>query len=126
MRTAISLLSAVVVQLPGRLMTNRFTVKDRIDALAWNDATAAPAGASFTIHDRDAADSPEVGDYIGIYRAGERWAVWGAARQDVAITVWHRPSGSDLGCFATMQEALAAVPIASLHPATAGRRRYCS
>ena len=60
---------------------NRLTTLDRLQALDWNVATAAQAGAHLVIHDRQHDDAPEVSDYIGIYRADDRWAVWGLARE---------------------------------------------
>jgi hypothetical protein len=99
-----------------RAEPNRLTMLDRIHALEWNITHAAPAGARLAIHDRRGDDGPEVGDYIGIYRADDRWAVWGVARDGALITVWHGPSGSDLGSFSTMKDALAAVPASSIQP----------
>jgi hypothetical protein len=95
---------------------NRLTVTDRIQAAQWEASHAYPAGARLEIHDRRWDDAPEVGDYIGIYRADDRWAVWGVARNGATITVWHGPSGADLGSFNTMAAALAAVCISSIQP----------
>ena len=95
---------------------NRLTVADRVHAMTWNETIAAPAGARLTIFARQPDDGPEVGDYIGIYRADDRWAVWGATRDGGVITVWHGPSGADIGTFNSMEEALAEVPSASIAP----------
>ena len=93
---------------------NRFTAIDRIHALDWDVRSAAPAGARLTIHARRDDDAPEVGEYLSIYRANERWAAWGVARQGEMITVWYGPTGSDLGRFPSMKDALAAVSDASI------------
>ena len=109
--------SAEILSFPKlRSAANRFTIQDRMDAMAWDTAQAGPAGASLTIHDRQPADAPEVGDYLGIYRANDRWAVWGVAREGAVIKIWHGPSGADLGSFANMRHALAAIGLASIQP----------
>lgn len=115
MQTVLARRSAEIVPFVNRqCAANRFTAIDRIHALDWDMTNAAPAGARLAIHARRDDDAPEVGEYLGIYRANERWAVWGAARQGCMITVWHGPSGSDLGQFPSMKDALAAVSDASI------------
>lgn len=111
MQTVLARRSAEIVPFVNPCPANRFTAIDRIHALNWNMTNAA--GAWLAIHARRDDDAPEVGEYLGIYRANERWAVWGAARQGGVITVWHGPSGSDLGRFPSMKDALAAVSNAS-------------
>ncbi len=107
---------------PRNATSNRFTMKDRMDALAWDVAYAAPAGARLTIHARQRDDAPEVGDYIAIYRANDHWAVWGMAREGASITVWHGPTGTDLGSFTSMNDALAAVSASSIQPRAQRRK----
>lgn len=103
-------------------LANRLSLGDRIQALEWHKGETAPAGARLVIHERQLDDAPEVGDYIGIYRADECWALWGAARQGASITVWHGPSGSDLGHFTSMRDALAAVSCNFVRRRQAARR----
>jgi hypothetical protein len=98
--------------------TNRLTMMDRIHALEWEAAHANPAGARLEFHARQQDDMPEIGDYIGIYRAHEPWLVWGAARDRDTVTVWHGPSGADYGTFKSMKEALAALGSESIQPRT--------
>jgi hypothetical protein len=93
---------------------------DRIQALEWQVSHANAAGARLEIHGSQFAEASELGDYIGIYRAEEKWLIWGAARDGASITVWHGPSGSDLGAFKTMKEALAALRAESLQPRARG------
>jgi hypothetical protein len=114
-QTVLARRSAEIVPFVNKAYTaNRFTAMDRIHALDWDMTNAAPAGARLAIHARRDDDAPEVGEYLSIYRANERWAAWGAARQGPVITVWHGPSGSDLGHFPSMKDALAAVSDASI------------
>jgi hypothetical protein len=89
---------------------------DRIQALEWAVAHANPAGARLEIHGSQFAATQEMGDYIGIYRAQEPWLIWGAARNGANITVWHGPSGTDLGAFKSMKDALSALGADSLQP----------
>jgi hypothetical protein len=99
-----------------RTPKNRLTMRDRIQALEWAANHASPAGARLEIHGQLFDDAPEIGDYVGIYRAHDQWLVWGAARNGAAITVWHGPSGSDFGAFDTMKDALAALCVNSIQP----------
>ena len=107
--------------LPGRTQKNRLTMRDRIQALEWAASHANPAGARLEIHGQLFGDAPEMRDYIGIYRAHDQWLVWGAARNDAAITVWHGPSGSDLGAFESMEDALGALCMNSIQPRASRR-----
>ncbi len=103
-----------------RTRTNRLTMLDRIQALEWEVAHANPARARLEIHGSQFDDAPELGDYIGVYRADEPWLVWGATRNGASITVWHGPSGTDFGAFDSMKDALAALCAQSILP-RAGR-----
>lgn len=100
----------------SRHQKNRLTMRDRIQALEWAANYANPAGARLEIHGQLFEDAPDIGDYIGIYRAHDQWLVWGAARDGAAITVWHGPSGNDFGAFDTMKDALAALCVNSIQP----------
>ncbi len=85
---------------------NRFTAADRAALLSWE---ANGQGIRLAIHRRRDDDPPEVGEFASIYQDDARWAAWGAARQGGAIRVWRARDGRDIGRFATMPEALAAV-----------------
>jgi hypothetical protein len=114
--------SAQILPFPVRLaqprlaQDNRLSMMDRIHALEWAAAHASPAGARLEFHGQQADNGPEIGDYIGIYRAHEPWLVWGAARDGDTITVWHGPNGSDFGTFDSMKDALAALCAKSIQP----------
>ena len=95
---------------------NRFTTADRAALLSWE---MQGTGVRLAIHQRRDDDPPEVGEFASIYQGEARWAAWGAARQGRAIRVWRAGDGRDIGHFATMREALAAVT----GPAAAQRRR---
>ena len=86
---------------------NRFTAADRMELLDWE--ARDPEGVRYAIYNRRHDDPPEVGEFASIYPANGRWAAWGAVRQGRAISVWRARDGRDIGRFATMSEALAAV-----------------
>ncbi len=88
---------------------NWFTLLDRAQALRWEADEAAARGVRLAIHRRQQDDPPEVGDFLSIYPANEVWAAWGVARRGQSLRLWRSANGADIGEFATMQEALAAV-----------------
>lgn len=96
-------------------MPNCFTTADRLELLRWESHNAGRA--RLAIHKRRHDDPPEIGEFASIYPRDGRWADWGAVRQGRAISVWRARDGRDIGRFATMGEALAA-----LGGATAKRR----
>ena len=99
--------------IPFRRLENRFTTADR---LALAHLQARDHSVRLAIHNRRHDDPPEVGEFASIYPANGRWAAWGAVRQGRAISVWRSRDGRDIGRFATMSEALAAVTGAAAQP----------
>ena len=87
--------------------TNRFTTADRMELLTWQ--AGERGGVRLAIYARRHDDPPEVGEFASIYPPDGCWAAWGAVRQGRAISVWRARDGRDIGHFATMGEALAAV-----------------
>jgi hypothetical protein len=61
------------------------------------------------IHDRDEGDACEVGNFLSVYRCGQAWSRWGFARAGRAIRAWCCLTGADVGQFACLDDALAAV-----------------
>ncbi len=122
-RKSAEILPFTARSVPSRIaQKNRLTMQDRMQALEWEAAHANPAGARLETHSRRPDDAPELGDYIGIYRAHEPWLIWGVARHSTGITVWHGPSGTDFGTFETMKGALAAIGAESIQPRTGAGR----
>jgi hypothetical protein len=56
--------------------------------------------------------SPELGDFILIYRRDAVWAAWGVGCCDGGFMVWRPASGATTGWFAQIAEALASIPVA--------------
>jgi hypothetical protein len=105
-----SLVGATVLRFPPKPRPeNWLTLLDRAQALRWEADEAATRGVRLAIHRRQEDDPPEVGDFVSIYRANEVWAAWGVARRGPSLRLWRSANGADIGEFATMQEALAAV-----------------
>ncbi len=100
--------SATIIPFPIRSGNdNRFTTADRMELLRWE--AGGGSGIRLAIYNRLDDDPPEVGEFASIYPANGAWAAWGAVRQGRAIRVWRARDGRDIGRFATMGEALAAV-----------------
>ena len=93
---------------------NRFTTADRLELLRWE--AARTDGVRFAIHNRRPDDAPEVGEFASLYPPNASWAAWGAVRQGRAIAVWRSGDGRDIGRFATMGEALAALSSSTRKP----------
>ena len=100
--------SAEIIPFPlGATPSNRFTTADRLALLRWEASDRG--GARLAIHKRRDDDPPEVGEFASIYPPNGRWAAWGAVRQGRAISAERAGDGRDIGRFATMGEALAAM-----------------
>ncbi len=84
------------------------TMRDRLSVAHWN-ATLLPGVYRLVIHPRLPGDPPELGDMALVYRSADPWAAWGFTRQGERILAWNCVNGLDAGCFAEMDEALAAV-----------------
>jgi hypothetical protein len=111
MKQGQSLAGAVILRFPTQLRRaeNWLTLVDRVQALRWQQDEAANRGVRLAIYRRQQDDPPEIGDFVSIYRANEMWAAWGVARRGPSLRLWRSANGADIGEFASMQEALAAV-----------------
>ena len=111
MKQGQSSVGAIVLRFPTHLRRpeNWLTLIDRAQALRWQADEAANRGVRLAIYRRQQDDPPEIGDFVSIYRANEMWAAWGVARRGQLLRLWRSANGADIGEFATMQEALAAV-----------------
>ena len=85
---------------------SRLTPQDRMQINAWQDAARASGYDRMVIHDRDAGDACEVGNFLSVHCSGQAWSRWGFARNRSRIDVWCCLTGADIGAFATMAEAL--------------------
>jgi hypothetical protein len=91
---------------PPARVSNRMTVRDRIEALRWSD-TAATLGYTRVLldtsdHDRDL----ELGDFMLVYRPGATWASWGIGCTTDGFMLWCPQTGVTIGRFKTLTAAL--------------------
>ncbi len=96
--------TARVIRLPPRAARPGFTRRDLAELEGW-----ARGERSFTL------EEGEAGPFAMLYPRAMPWAAWGVARQDSggadgSVLVWDCVTLADLGRFACMQEALAAMP----------------
>lgn len=100
----------IILRFPAAgLYDNRLTVRDRIEILAWEEEARRFGYDRVFVRRRDPHDDPQIGDFLAIYRAGQKWATWGVARQGGSLRVWRCATGADLGDFPTIEQALAAI-----------------
>ncbi len=88
---------------------NRFSVRDRAEALRWAEE-ARKYGYSRVVFDTVCERfNEEPGDFILIYKRDAVWASWGIGCGPKHLTLWRSSTGVTVGRFATMRETLAAV-----------------
>lgn len=87
----------------------RLTMRDRMAILAWQEMARAQGYGRFVFAGGENRREPE-GEYFSVYRDGDAWAAWCIARAGASIQVWRGATGTDLGEFRRMEDALAAIP----------------
>ncbi len=110
MQSSLHLSTATILPfMPRRVLDNRLTAQDRIDALVWESTVDTASCGRMVIHHRQHNDDPEIGDFISIYRQNCSWATWGVARRGQVVSLWRCATGADLSEFTTVREALATI-----------------
>ena len=97
-----------------RFTAPRFSTGDRLALLEWQNRGAA-GYARLLIEDGQPGCLPDCAAYALIYRRGTSWASWGLTRRGggmPGIMAWRCSTGATLGVYATMEEALLALPSA--------------
>ena len=108
--TAEARASAVVLPFAlRRLHPLSFNVSDRIQAITWADAARAEGVRELRIHDPEHGEDPSLGGFMLIYQKDDLWASWGVAVRPGSFEVWRPSSGTTIGWFDTLREALQAV-----------------
>ncbi|MEJ1975242.1 MAG: hypothetical protein WDN49_03425 [Acetobacteraceae bacterium] len=87
-------------------------------ACEWELTAVAYGFDRIVIHEQVGGEAPEDGDFVLVYRSGDRWARWGAARQGTHILLWRCANGAEVGIFPTMRQALDALLDSTRLPAT--------
>lgn len=93
------------------------TSRDLIAVTCWMQRADGHGYGRVLIENGAGGGRPEAADYVLIYSPDSEWASWGIARDDEGVLVWHCGSGTDLGRFDTMLDALESLPPAFRRPA---------
>jgi hypothetical protein len=89
------------------------TPRDRIEVTRWQERARKSGYDRMVIHDRDALDDMDVGNFLSVYRSGEAWSRWGFVRDGAIIRSWCCLSGADVGEFENLSDSLEAVLVGS-------------
>jgi hypothetical protein len=87
----------------------RLTLSDRMDATTWREQARRYGYDRLVVHERSPDDQAEVDSFISLYRRGDVWARWGIARCGSFVIAWCSVTGADIGRFASVADALAAL-----------------
>jgi hypothetical protein len=91
---------------PARPIANRFSMRDRIEALRWAEAARASGYARVVLDTCAEALEPELGDFLLVYRRNAAWASWGVGCVEDGFMLWTSATGATVGRFATLTAAL--------------------
>ncbi len=94
---------------PLSLHGSCLTPQDRMQVGFWQDRARNAGYDRMVIHDRDAGDASEVGNFLSVYLHGQPWSRWGFARSGACIQAWCCLTGADVGEFTSLNEALTSV-----------------
>lgn len=98
---------AVILPFTPRRQQGGFTVRDRMDISLWREHVRAQGCDRMVVHERTHTDPPEIESFLSIYRAGQAWASWSLARSGSCVLAWCSVTGTDIGRFASVADALA-------------------
>jgi hypothetical protein len=99
----------VVPFVPRRTQARRLNVMERIEAMRWADAARACGVRDLRIHDPEREDDPALGPFVLIYERHDVWAAWGIAVRPGSFEVWRPSTGTTVGWYRTLQEALLSI-----------------
>ena len=99
--------TAIIISFPTEPDdSHKLLGRDKAEACAWEEIAMAHGFNRIVIHEQLGSRGPEEGDFVLIYRTGDRWARWGAARQGKGILLWRCANGAQVGIYPTMKAAL--------------------
>ena len=107
----------VLIHFPGPSGSSVFSSRDLIELLNWRNEH----GCRLVIEHGRTCDAPDCSAFALIYAPQSAWACWGVTRSGKAVTLWDCRTSTDIGQFATMQQALDCVPAGQLRSANAPR-----
>jgi len=91
---------------PARPIANRFSTRDRIEALRWAEVARASGYTRVVLDTCAEALEPELGDFLLVYRRNANWASWGVGCVEAGFMLWSPATGATVGRFSTLAEAL--------------------
>jgi hypothetical protein len=111
---------SVVVQFPApvRPAANRFSMRDRIEALRWAEAARASGYTRVVLDTCAEALEPDLGDFMLVYRRDSNWASWGVGCVAEGFMLWSPATGVTVGGFSTLAAALEKILALSCPPST--------
>ena len=101
--------SAEVIKFTGRQVRAGFTCRDLMELTEWDGA-----GRRIEVDPH----TTELGQFALIYEGAQPWASWAISREGAQILLWDCITLVDIGRFACIGEALAAVPGGTAEPAS--------
>jgi len=87
----------------------RLNVSERIEAIQWADAARPHGFRALRIHEPERGDDPALGPFVLIYEQHDIWAGWGIAVRAGSFEVWRPSSGTTVGYYRSLREALRAI-----------------
>jgi hypothetical protein len=99
----------VVPFVPRRTQPLSLNVSERIHALRWADDARKHGVREVRIHEPEPGDDPSIGGFVLIYESDDIWAAWGVAVRRSNFEVWRPASGTTIGWYRTLREALDAI-----------------
>ena len=104
----------IIIPFPQRRQASGLTYRDRIEVGNWQEGARRYGYDRLVIHDRESFDPPDTESFLSIYRAGDAWSRWGLTRHGSTVSAWCSNTGTDLGPFTSVSDALMAIlPAAS-------------
>jgi len=88
---------------------HRFSVRERILALEWAEASRALGFSRLMIEPAAECDDGEVREFLLIYTDDQSWASWGIACGADGLTVWQSAWGTTIGVFQSLRKAFDAI-----------------
>ncbi len=100
---------AIVIPFARHVARAGLSLRDRMEVASWQGQLQGFGCDRMVIHERASCDPPEVDCFLSIYRQGEAWARWNLARCGSTILAWCSVTGTDIGRFASVGDALRAL-----------------
>ena len=92
-----------VIQFVGKQEVAGFSVRDLLEFQQWDSG-----GRRFEVD--PCVDRSGLGQFAMIYHGDDPWASWALSRDGASVLVWDCVTLADLGRFANVRDALAALP----------------